>query len=63
MISCKISFKLMVTVFKESPNLLLPLIFYNSITFVFETVQIETIDFKIDFRTNRREQIWSLVRD
>ena len=49
----------MVTVFKESPNLLLPLIFYNSITFVFETVQIETID----FRTNCREQIWSLVRD
>ena len=37
MISCKIFFQLMVTVFKEKLNLQLPLIFYSSIRFVFET--------------------------
>ena len=36
MISCKIFFQLMVTVFKEKLNLQLPLIFYSSIRFVFE---------------------------
>ena len=40
MISCKIFFQLMVTVFKEKPNLQLPLIFYFSIKFVFETTYI-----------------------
>ena len=40
MISCKIFFQLMVTVFKEKLNLQLPLIFYSSIRFVFETVFI-----------------------
>ena len=37
MISCKIFFQLMVTVFKEILSLYLPLIFYSSIRFVFET--------------------------
>ena len=37
MISCKIFFQLMVTVFKENLNLQLPLTFYSSIRFVFET--------------------------
>ena len=40
MIRCKIFFQQMVTVFKENLNLQLPLIFYNSIRFVFETVLI-----------------------
>ena len=40
MISCKIFFQLMVTVFKENLNLQLPLIFYSSIRFVFETAFI-----------------------
>ena len=40
MISCKIFFQLMVTVFKEKLNLQLPLIFYSSIRFVFETAFI-----------------------
>ena len=40
MISCKIFFQLMVTVFKEKLNLQLPLIFYSSMKFVFETVFI-----------------------
>ena len=40
MISYKIFLQLMVTVFKENLNLWLPLIFYNSIRFVFETVFI-----------------------
>ena len=40
MISCKIFFQLMVTVFKEKLNLQLPLIFYSSISFVFETTFI-----------------------
>ena len=40
MVSCKIFFQLMVTVFKEKLNLQLPLIFYSSIRFVFETVFI-----------------------
>ena len=40
MISYKIFFQLMVTVFKEKLNLQLPLIFYSSIRFVFETVFI-----------------------
>ena len=40
MISYKIFFQLMVTVFKENLNLLLPIIFYSSIRFVFETVFI-----------------------
>ena len=40
MISCKIFFQLRVTVFKEKLNLQLPLIFYSSIRFVFETVFI-----------------------
>ena len=35
MISCKIFFQLMVTVFKENLNLQLPLMFYSSIRFVF----------------------------
>ena len=48
MISCKIFFELMITVFKKNPNLL-PLIFYSNIRFVFETV------------SNYREQVWSLV--
>ena len=39
-ISYKIFFQLMVTVFKENLNLKLPLIFYSSIRFVFETVFI-----------------------
>ena len=39
-ISCKIFFQLMVTVFKETLNLQLPLIFYSTIRFVFETVLI-----------------------
>ena len=45
----------MVTVFKENLNLQLPLIFYSSIMFVFETVFIS--------EQNGREQFWSLVRD
>ena len=40
MISYKIFSQLMVTVFKENLNLQLPLIFYSSISFVFETVFI-----------------------
>ena len=40
MISCKIFFQLMVTVFKENLNLQLLLIFYSSIRFVFETTSI-----------------------
>ena len=40
MISCKVFFQVMVTVFKENLNLLLPLIFSGSIRFVFETVFI-----------------------
>ena len=40
MVSCKIFFQIMVTVFKEKLNLQLPLIFYSSIRFVFETVFI-----------------------
>ena len=40
MISFKIFFQLMVTVFKENLNLQLPLIFYSSIRLVFETVFI-----------------------
>ena len=40
MISYKIFFQLVVTVFKENLNLQLPLIFYSSIRFVFETVFI-----------------------
>ena len=40
MISFKIFFQLMVTVFKENLNLQLPLIFYSSIRVVFETVFI-----------------------
>ena len=40
MISRKIFFQLMVTVFKEKLNLQLPLIFYSSISFVFETTFI-----------------------
>ena len=40
MMSCKIFFQLMVTVFKEKLNLQLPLIFYSSVRFVFETALI-----------------------
>ena len=40
MISCKIIFQLMVAVFKENLNLQLPLIFYSSSRFVYETVFI-----------------------
>ena len=40
MTSCKIFFQLMVAVFKEKLNLYLPLIFYRSISFVFETAFI-----------------------
>ena len=40
MISCKIFFQLMVTVFKEKLNLQLPLIFYSSIRFVLQTAFI-----------------------
>ena len=40
MINCKIYFQLIVAVFKENLNLQLPLIFYSSIKFVFETVFI-----------------------
>ena len=40
MTSCKIFYQLMVTVFKEKLNLQLPLIFYSSISFVFETTFI-----------------------
>ena len=40
MISSKIFFLLIATVFKEKLNLQLPLIFYSSIRFVFETVFI-----------------------
>ena len=40
MASYKIFFQLMITVFKENLNLQLPLIFYSSIRFVFETVFI-----------------------
>ena len=40
MISQKIFSQLMVTVFKENLNLQLPLLFYSSIRFVFETVFI-----------------------
>ena len=40
MISCKIFFQSMVTVFKEKLNLQLPLIFCSSIQFVFETAFI-----------------------
>ena len=40
MISCKILFQLMATVFKEKLNLQLPLIFYSCIRFVFETAFI-----------------------
>ena len=39
-ISCKTSFQLMVTVFKDKLNLQLPLILYSSIRFVFESVFI-----------------------
>ena len=38
MISCKFFCQSMVTVFKENLNLQLPLIFYSSIRFVYETV-------------------------
>ena len=38
MISCKIFFQLMVTVFKENLNLQLPLIFYSSIRFAYGIV-------------------------
>ena len=40
MIRCKIFFQLMVTVFEEKINLKLPLIFYSSIRFLFESVFI-----------------------
>ena len=40
MISYKIFFQLMMTVFKENLNLQLPLLFYNSIRFAFETAFI-----------------------
>ena len=40
MTSCKIFYQLMVIVFKEKLNLQLPLIFYSSISFVFETTFI-----------------------
>ena len=40
MISCKVFFQLMVTVFKEKLNLQPPLIFYGSIRFVLETAFI-----------------------
>ena len=40
MTSCKIFYQLMVTVFKEKLNLQLPLMFYSSISFVFETTFI-----------------------
>ena len=40
MISCNIIFQLMVAVFKENLNLQVPLIFYSSIRFVYETVFI-----------------------
>ena len=40
MIICKIFFQLMVIVFKENLNLQLPLIFYSSVMFTFETVFI-----------------------
>ena len=40
MIICKIFLQLMVTVFKENLNLQLPLIFYSSVMFIFETVFI-----------------------
>ena len=40
MISCKIFFQLIVTVFKEKLNLQLPLIFYSSIRFILETAFI-----------------------
>ena len=40
MVICKIFPQLMVTVFKENLNLQLPLIFYSSAMFVFETVFI-----------------------
>ena len=36
----EIFFQLMVTVFKENLNLQLPLVFYSSIRFVFETIYI-----------------------
>ena len=39
-ISCKIFFQLIVTVFKEKLNLQLPLIFYSSIRFILETAFI-----------------------
>ena len=40
MISCKIFFQLMVSVFNENMNLPLPFSFYSSIMFVTETVLI-----------------------
>ena len=40
MISCKIFFQLMVTVFKENLNLQLPLTFYSSIMLAIETAFI-----------------------
>ena len=40
MIICKIFLQLKVTVFKENLNLQLPLIFYSSAVFIFETVFI-----------------------
>ena len=40
LISFEIFFQLMVTVFKENLNLQLPLVFYSSIRFVFETIFI-----------------------
>ena len=40
MVSCKIFFQLMVTVFKEKLNLQLPIIFYSTIRFVFQTAFI-----------------------
>ena len=40
MISCKIFFLLMVTVFRKKLNLSLPLIFYSSIRSIFETAFI-----------------------
>ena len=40
MIRFEIFFQLMVTVFKENLNLQLPLVFYSSIRFVFETIYI-----------------------
>ena len=61
MISCKIFFQLMVTVFKESLNLQLPLTFYSSIRFVFETTFISEQITKNRLEISERSALLEIV--